>query len=44
MRPLFMPRERSIDIDDRLDFDTAEWLFVSGRTGAIPINSYESPT
>lgn len=27
MRPSVMPRERSIDIDDRLDFDMAEWLF-----------------
>ncbi len=41
MRPLAMPRERSIDIDDRLDFDTAEWLYTSGRTGAAPLNSHE---
>lgn len=44
MRPLFMPRERSIDIDDRLDFDTAEWLHTRGRTGAPPLTSQESPT
>ena len=41
MCPLPMPRERSIDIDDRLDFDTAEWLYTSGRTGAVPLNSRE---
>lgn len=39
MRALAMPRERSIDIDDRLDFDTAEWLYTSGRTGAFPLHS-----
>ncbi|MEY4712597.1 MAG: hypothetical protein RIS88_2047 [Pseudomonadota bacterium] len=39
MHPLVMPRERSIDIDDRLDFDTAEWLHTSGRTGAVPTHS-----
>lgn len=33
MCPLVMPRERSIDIDDCLDFDIAEWLYTSGRTG-----------
>ncbi len=27
IRPSVMPRERSIDIDDRLDFEMAEWLF-----------------
>jgi N-acylneuraminate cytidylyltransferase len=27
MRPSVMPRERSIDIDDRLDFDLAQWLY-----------------
>jgi len=32
MHPFVMPRERSIDIDDRLDFDTAQWLYISGRT------------
>ena len=37
MCPLVMPRERSIDIDDRLDFDTAEWLYTTGRAEmAIP--------
>lgn len=41
MCPLVMPRERSIDIDDRLDFDTAEWLYTSGRTGVAPQNSRE---
>ncbi|MFY8102473.1 MAG: cytidylyltransferase domain-containing protein [Ramlibacter sp.] len=41
MCPLPMPRERSIDIDDRLDFDTAEWLYTSGRTGLVPLNSQE---
>ncbi len=44
IRPLFMPRERSIDIDDRLDFDTAEWLYASGRTGAIPMIPHENLT
>ena len=44
MRPLFMPRERSIDIDDRLDFDTAEWLYISGRTGTTAITSQEIST
>ncbi len=39
MCPLVMPRERSIDIDDRLDFDTAEWLYTSGRTGVAAQNS-----
>lgn len=41
MCPLVMPRERSIDIDDRLDFDTAEWLYTSGRTGSIAVHSQE---
>ncbi len=41
MRPLAMPRERSIDIDDRLDFDTAEWLYSSGRTGALSHPAHE---
>ncbi len=41
MHPLVMPRERSIDIDDRLDFDTAEWLYTSGRTGATPPHAHE---
>lgn len=44
MRPVFMPRERSIDIDDRLDFDIAEWLYTSGRTGTTPITSQEIST
>ena len=44
MCPLVMPRERSIDIDDRLDFDTAEWLYTSGRTGAATPSSLESQT
>lgn len=26
MRPFAMPRERAVDIDDRFDFDLAEWL------------------
>ena len=39
-----MPRERSIDIDDRLDFDTAEWLYASGRTGAVTPPSHEKQT
>lgn len=33
MCSLVMPRERSIDIDDRLDFDIAEWLYTTGRAG-----------
>ena len=28
MHPLVMPRERSVDIDDRLDFDMALWLYA----------------
>lgn len=35
MCPLVMPRERSIDIDDRLDFDIAEWLYTRGRAGMV---------
>lgn len=27
VRPFYMPRERSIDIDDVLDFEIAEWLY-----------------
>jgi CMP-N,N'-diacetyllegionaminic acid synthase len=27
MRPSAMPRERSVDIDDALDFEWAEWLY-----------------
>ncbi len=41
MCPLIMPRERSIDIDDRLDFDTAEWFYTSGRTGAVSMNPHK---
>lgn len=41
MCPLVMPRERSIDIDDRLDFDTAQWLYTSGRTGTVSPNTRE---
>jgi N-acylneuraminate cytidylyltransferase len=44
MCPLPMPRERSIDIDDRLDFDTAEWLYTSVRTGAAAPSSHQKPT
>jgi N-acylneuraminate cytidylyltransferase len=44
MCSLPMPRERSIDIDDRLDFDTAEWLYTSGRTGAPTPASHQKPT
>jgi len=33
MRPFAMPRERSIDIDDALDFAMAEWLFQRREAG-----------
>jgi CMP-N,N'-diacetyllegionaminic acid synthase len=33
MHPLVMPRERSVDIDDRLDFDMAQWLFTRQQQG-----------
>ncbi len=36
MRPLPMPRERSIDIDDQLDFEMAEWLY---RRQSAPMNA-----
>ncbi len=32
IRPSVMPRERSLDIDERLDFEMAEWLYL--RRGA----------
>jgi len=31
-RPVPMPRERSVDIDDALDFEWAEWLYRRGGT------------
>lgn len=31
-RPVAMPRERSVDIDDALDFEWAEWLYRRGVT------------
>jgi len=31
-RPVPMPRERSVDIDDALDFEWAEWLYRRGVT------------
>ncbi|MGZ5846317.1 MAG: acylneuraminate cytidylyltransferase family protein, partial [Ramlibacter sp.] len=33
MRPFAMPRERSVDIDDALDFAMAEWLFQRREAG-----------
>jgi len=33
MRPFAMPRERSIDIDDALDFAMAEWLLLRRQGG-----------
>jgi CMP-N,N'-diacetyllegionaminic acid synthase len=32
MRPSVMPRERSVDIDDALDFEWAEWLYRRGAS------------
>ena len=39
MVPLQMPRERSIDIDDRLDFDMAHWLHQRSAGAHSPISA-----
>jgi N-acylneuraminate cytidylyltransferase len=43
MYPLVMPRERSIDIDDRFDFDTAEWLYTRAHASSPQPTSRETP-
>ena len=39
MVPLQVPRERSIDIDDRLDFDMAHWLHQRSAGAHSPISA-----
>jgi CMP-N,N'-diacetyllegionaminic acid synthase len=34
MKPSVMPRERSVDIDDALDFEWAQWLFLRRQSAS----------
>jgi len=36
IRPSVMPRQRSVDIDDALDFEWAEWLYRRQASAGVP--------